>query len=238
MKKIVILIFGLLMASSAFAQMETVKDEYISTTNIPADLSSRVITSGGVDENEAYKAGWSSANEVWGLEGAGLTLLEEVGEVGALKTINEYCGEMGLGLAFIQLGLDLSEGKKTEGWLNFTKNSFNYAIGKWGWQSLKIASCGVAFIDYALNKFGNTVLGWKYTAWESAYTRYFNIGPGKRSLTEWRQVFQGVKSQEDIMGRINQHLDTFDWSYDTLKTWTAEPSGLVFAEPLQEDKEK
>jgi len=242
-----IFILTLFAPKTIFAQTEKIEKTELYSYEIEdfvkgKDIASKLITSSGVDYSESYKVGWEKTNEVFGLEGMGLSFLNDVLEVGAVNKVSDACGDIGMGLAFIQLGIDIYSGNTGQAALNFSKSSTFYAIGKIGSQGLKIASIGVSFIDYALNKFGTTAVAARVGVWNSAFRNYNNRGPGKRNLTEWKNIFTKLDSQEAIESAIRSHLKKF-WnesdglSYATVKTAALGIGDKWAADPLESEKE-
>lgn len=205
-------------------------DEFATSKNAAA----KVITSSGVDYGQAYNVGWSTATEVFGLEGLSLSFLNDVMGVGAVSKIGDACGNMGMGLAVIQLGIDISQGKAGPGVVNFSKSSAFYAIGKFGWQSLKIAAIGVQFIDYALNKFGNASVAARVGVWNSAYRNYYERGPGRVTAVQWKGILNKAGSKEEMESIIRNHLKKFWGEADALSYATLQTAGpiAVAADPL------
>jgi len=244
---VVAILLCLCAAATVLAQNERIEKTELYAYEIEdfikgKDIASKLITSSGVDYSESYKVGWDSLNEVFGLEGIGLGFMGDLLEVEAAGKIGDKCGDIGLGLAIIQLGIDIYSGNAGPGVMNFSKSAGFWSIGKFGWQTLKIASIGVQFIDYALNKFGSTAIAAKLEIWNSAFRNYYNNGPGKRSLKQWREIFSKANSQEDIESAIRSHLSKFwDLGHEGLTYATQKTAALGFgekwlAEPLESEK--
>lgn len=90
-----------------------------------------------------------------------------------------------------------------------------YAIGKWGWKSLKIAGAGLQVFDYMLTSFGNYYVSTKQEALRSAYFEYYEKGSGQRDLKTWRQIIKKLDGEDAIQKEIDAYLEKY-FSADAL----------------------
>ncbi|MDW7740286.1 MAG: DUF4339 domain-containing protein [Bacillota bacterium] len=191
--------------------------------------------SGGAAGDSAIKAGWDAAAEMFGVMGPTLTFMEEVFEVGTLNTINNWMGDLGLGLAFVQLAINLDGQNPAPAVLTFTKDLGNYAIGKWGTSAMKIASVGVFAIDYSLNKFATTAIAGREQMYVDAYSRYYYRGsdystiPGfkVRNNVDWYKTFYKITNQapspEEAEKMIAEEINRYVYAF-----WN-DTDGMTFA---------
>ncbi|MDY6827349.1 MAG: DUF4339 domain-containing protein [Bacillota bacterium] len=198
-----------------------------------ADLLSEM-GSGGTPGDGAVKMGWDSATEMFGVIGTGSTFLEEVIEVSTLNSINRAMGEMGLGLAFVNLAINLDQDNPAPAVLGFTKGLGNYALGKWGTSAIKIASVGVFAIDYSLNKFASTAIAGREQMYVDAYKKYYyrnskySTLPGfkVKNNVDWYKTFYWIikdsSSPEDAEKKIAEAIDSYVYAF-----WN-DPKGMSF----------
>ncbi len=122
---------------------------------------------------------WSIFNEQFGIDTTLTSFAENALYAEGFSKFNSYVPEVGLGLAFVQLGIDLYNGDNKMAAINLTKSLGYYSIGKtFPTRAMNVAMAGVFVIDYSLNKFGTE-------AWAGRTNIYTEIG--KRWLEERRK---------------------------------------------------
>jgi len=134
----------------------------------------------------AASLAWSGFNEAFALGTNATALAENAAFMDGLAPLNKYVPEIGMGLALVQLAMDLNGDDTTRrnGVLNFIKSSGYYAIAKkLPTRAMNIAMVGVFAIDYSLNAFGQE-------AWAGRKEMYETLG--KRWLQLRRQDGEGA----------------------------------------------
>ncbi|OPL15005.1 MAG: hypothetical protein AVO34_00370 [Firmicutes bacterium ML8_F2] len=206
---------------------------YSLETDEVAELLSEM-GSGGTPGDGAVKMGWDSATEMFGIIGTGSTFLEEVLAVSTLNSINSAMGEMGLGLAFVNLAINLDQDNTAPAVLGFTKDLGNYALGKWGTSAMKIASVGVFAIDYSLNKFATTAIAGREQMYVDAYKKYYyrnskySTLPGfkVKNNVGWYKTFYWItkdsSSPAEAEKKIAEAIDSYVYAF-----WN-DPQGMSF----------
>lgn len=189
----------------------------------------------GTPGDGAITAGWKAATDMFSIVGAHGTFGQEVLSMGVLENINNAIGELGLGIAFVQLAMELDRDNPAPAVLNFSKNMGNYAVGKWGTSAMKIASVGVFAIDYSLNKFATTAIAQREQMYVDAYNSYYARGaaystlPGfkVRNAVDWYRAFYKItneaSSQEEAERLIAQEIDNYVYAF-----WR-DADGMAFA---------
>lgn len=189
----------------------------------------------GAPGDEAVTEGWKAATEMFSIVGTHGTFGQEVLGMGVLENINNAIGELGLGIAFVQLAMEMDRENPAPAVLNFSKNMGNYAVGKWGTSAMKIASVGVFAIDYSLNKFATTAIAQREKMYEDAYRSYYARGasystlPGfkVRNAVDWYRAFYRItneaSSQEEAEKLIAQEIDNYVYAF-----WR-DADGMAFA---------
>jgi hypothetical protein len=216
MKKPVLLYLLLIFTSFVFAQQETLDEwTFCSGYKIMNYLESENIHS-KVFENpdrpnadQAVSAAWNAFNFAFSLESLPVGAINEIFEPSALGKINDVMGNVGNSLALIQIASDYSKGDKLSATSNATKTGMFYIIGKWGWKSLKLAGVGLQVFDYMLTSFGQYAVSARQDALAEAYNKYYNSGMGKRDLTQWKEIFNKLDSQEAVQKEIDNYLDKY-----------------------------
>jgi hypothetical protein len=164
------------------------------------------------DKPTVQLAGWQAFNDWFNLSGGVTTVGELALEVESLGEINKWAGFAGVGFGLLQIAIDLKTGENRDAALNAYKNSFNSAVGLFGWSALQLACVSVTVIDYSLNKFGTTAIGGRNDLIERVYRRYYEkVTP--RSPKDWykvlRTVTKNVKAATEGRGAIDAELDAY-----------------------------
>ena len=216
MKKWSIIFFCFLSILPLLAQKDTM-DEYTfcSGNNIMNYLETEPIYTDifkdpeNPNENEAISVAWNAFNHAFSIEGLPHGLISEIFGPAALENINKGMGVIGNNLALIQIASDYSNDDKLSAMSNSVKSSMFYAIGKWGWKSLKIAGAGLQVFDYMLTSFGNYAVSARQDALAEAYNKYYNSGMGKRNLTQWKEIIKKLTGQDAIKKEIDSYLNLY-----------------------------
>lgn len=158
----------------------------------------------------ALEKGWNRFNDLYSLTGAGSTVVEAGVGTETLKNVNKLMNEAGLGFALSQLAFDLYKGGKSDAAQNFAKNGAFYSVSKWGGDALGLASAGVTFIDYSVNKFGEAALNKNLQKWDGAYKKYYatELKPNKSSLGDYDR--RTVKGWYDIIAKLHMESKNSD----------------------------
>ncbi len=216
MKKFTATILALFSVLSLLAQQEKM-DEYTfcSGWRIMNYLDQQNVYKGVFQDpdrpnaDKAVAAAWSAFNEAFSLEGLPHGMISEVFEPASLENINKTMGAVGNSLALIQIAHDYSNGDKLSAMNNSVKTSMFYAIGKWGWKSLKLAGTGLQVFDYMLTSFGQYAVSARQDALAGAYNKYYLSGMGKRNLTQWKVIIEKVNGKEAIQKEIDTYLNKY-----------------------------
>lgn len=167
---------------------------------------------------EAISAGWDIATECFGIGSTAGGFAEEVLDMSSFSNINTIAGEMGLGLALLQLAIDIDTEEPAPAVLTFSKDLGSYALGKWGTKALKISSIGIFIIDYSLGKFGETAVTTRDQLYENAYKLYYTDKSIKgkvqpRRPKDWYKIIYNIasnaSSQEDVKQLLEKELDEY-----------------------------
>ncbi len=208
-----------------------------SAYNVYPDKIEKILSEMGANGepgDEAIKEGWNKGSEMFNVIGTAFTFAEEVLEMGILSDINTAMGEFGLGLAFVQLAMEMREGKPQSAVLNLSKNMSNYAIGKWGTSAMKIASVGVFMIDYSINAFATAAIEQREQMYVDAYNLYYQNSSiptlqdfQKRSAVDWFNAFYSIaskaKTSEEVERLIAEEIDKY------VSAFWKDTSGMTFA---------
>ncbi len=159
--------------------------------------------------DKAIAAAWEAFNGAFSLENLPHGLISEIFEPAALENVNSMMSKVGNSLALIQIASDYAKGERLSAVSNSTKTSMFYAIGKWGWKSLKIAGAGLQVFDYMLTSFGQYAVGARQAALAEAYNKYYLSGRGKRNLTEWKAVIEKLDDEKAIREAIDGYLNLY-----------------------------
>lgn len=182
-----------------------------------------VMLAGGTGANptRAAELGWRAfveAYDAWLPPSGGVLSLASEGGATSLSPLGEQAANLGFAMAFAHFFQNLSEGNTETAGLGLASELAQWAAGKWGWKLLRVASVAVGFLDYALQRTANAVLGERWQAWEYAYARYHNDQQraGRRSLSDWRRVLermaeQGTLDAPSFEREVHSYLDGF-WS--------------------------
>ncbi len=214
MNKQIIIFLCVICAVSVFAQKEKMKQEYTSWGGIIRFLESENIYNdifkdpNQPNEEKAKKAAWGAFNYAFTLETLPQNVIFEIFEPGALKKINSTMGDIGNGLAILQITTAYSNGDRLTAVSTATKTSMFYAIGKWGWKSLKIAGVGLQVFDYMLTSFGEMAVSARQEAFRDAYFDYYR-NMGKRDLKTWKAIIEKLEGQAAVQNEINNYLDKY-----------------------------
>ncbi|MEA2076870.1 MAG: hypothetical protein U9O95_02515, partial [Candidatus Marinimicrobia bacterium] len=197
-----------------FAQKEKLKDIYCSWGDITHFLEKENIykdifkDSNNPDMEKAETAAWSAFNYAFALEGLPHGLISEIFEPSVLENINKGMGVIGNSLAALQIVTDYSNGDHLKAVSGATKTSMFYAVGKWGWKSLKIAGVGLQVFDYMLTSFGEMAVSARQKAFRDAYFDYYR-NTGKRDLKTWKTIIEKLEGQAAVQNEINNYLDKY-----------------------------
>jgi len=161
------------------------------------------------DKNEATKAAWNAFTKAYRIEGLPHGLVSTIFQPKALSKIDVAMENIGNSLALMQIAHDLYIGDTKSASNTAIKTSMYYAISKWGWSSLQIASVGMQILDYMLTTIGEaTVEARKQGLWD-AYFDYYEHGVGKMSLEKWQEKLGSLQTQEEVEKYIHDHLESF-----------------------------
>lgn len=217
-KRYLLLIFISVISFSVYSQTEIIEKAYCSELKLEkfletnTELASEVYPDEGyVDKLSASVAGWNGMRTAFGLTGMPLGLVGEIFDPTALKTINPVAGKIGEGLVFLQLSIDFYNGDYDKGVKKFAKSGIYWAVDKFGWKSLRIASIGVQMIDYSLHQLAAQAIKARTDAWGEAYLSYYTK-EGYVKLEDWKNKFLEAESKEEIEKIIDAHLQKF-WNY-------------------------
>ena len=191
-----------------------------------------------VNQSEAYLIGWGSFTEVIGLSTWPVGLIGEVFEPKALENANKVIGHVGEGIALLQLSIDIYNGDYNQGAMNFTKSGVFWAVGKFGWKSLKVASFGIQLIDYSLNEFGKAGVKARTDSWGQAYIDYYkDKGGGNLNIAAWKTKFEKATTKEEVEKIIDAHVKQF-WSAEFMESYVSKRTllGYIGAEPHPKEK--
>ena len=228
MKKCLTLILSLMLAAGLYAQNETLKEgggcpmeeimEYVDDGKVYEKVFSDPYDP---DEESAVSSAWAAFNTAFGTESLPHGVISTVFEPDALQQIDGIMGNIGNSLALIQIATDLSNGDKLKTMENSVKTGMFYAIGKWGWRSLKLAGTGLQVFDYMLTSFGQFALTSKLEGLAEAYKHYYNSPKGKRDLETWRKIIERAESDEALQKEIDDYLNAYFVAedYDRLITY-------------------
>lgn len=214
MKKIFILTVCLFMIIPLFAQKEKLKQEFTSWGGIIRFLEKENIYEDifkdpdQPNEEKAKKAAWGAFNYAFTLETLPQNVIFEIFEPSALKKINTTMGDIGNGLAVLQITLAYNDGDNLKATNSAIKTSMFYIIGKWGWKSLKIAGAGLQVFDYMLTSFGEMAVSARQEALKDAYFDYYR-NYGKRDLKTWRGIIEKLDGKAEIQKEIDSYLDEY-----------------------------
>jgi hypothetical protein len=170
------------------------------------------------NREKALDAAWSAFMNELGWTSAAGNFTTLVTEFPFLKEIHTDLGNFGNAMAVLDVAKKMVNGKTAEANISALKSVQGWLMGKLATTSMQIASVGVFFIDYSLNKFATVALGREFAAYEQAYKNYY-LKYGK-SPTEWyhdfKKILAGADSQEEARKKVNQLIDSY-----VNKIWTA-----------------
>ena len=153
-------------------------------------------------------------NEIFGLESATLSFMQEVGELECLEKINGVCGKIGILFSAIEVINNVYEGKKTDAVYNSLKAAGYYALDC-GWSSLKIATFAVVIIDYTLKTFLKGMIDSHYDEYKRGFYSYYNTDDDvKRNFRAWKVILDNIneKSNQDrdqFQSKLDEELNTY-----------------------------
>ncbi len=216
MKKLTFTFVLLLFAIPIFAQNEMIEyPQLIKTSELYSFINNNPVYEevfkdpDNPDKNEATKAAWSAFTKAYKVEGLPHGLISTVFQPEALSKIDVAMENIGNSLALIQIAHDLYIGKTFSATSTGIKTGMYYAISKWGWSSLQIASVGMQILDYMLTTIGEASIEARKQALWDAYFDYYEHGVGKMSIEEWQKKLGALSSQEEIEKFIYDHLESF-----------------------------
>ena len=185
------------------------------------------------DRQKAMDAAWSAFMNDLGWTSAAGNFTALVTDFPFLKEINTDLGNFGNAMAVLDVAKKMVDGKTAEANISALKSVQGWLMGKLATTGMQIASLGVFFIDYSLNKFATVALGREFAAYEDAYKKYY-IKYGK-TPTEWYNDFKKILadsgSQEEARKEINRLIDSYVnkiWTtgeYDRLLKFVNEAKG-------------
>ena len=216
MKKISVLILFVLISLPLVAQKETIEyPTLIRTSELYQFIDDNPVYENvfkdpdNPDKNEATKAAWNAFAKAYKIEGLPHGLVSTIFQPNALSKIDVAMENIGNSLALMQIAHDLYIGDTKSASNTAIKTSMYYAISKWGWSSLQIASVGMQILDYMLTTIGEaTVEARKQGLWD-AYFDYYEHGLGKMSLEKWQEKLGSLQTQEEVEKYIHDHLEAF-----------------------------
>lgn len=186
----------------------------------------------GEPGDAAVQAGWDAAVDTFSILGAVGTFSQEALGLDSLDRLNSGMGELGLGLAIVQLALQMDSDEPAPAVLNFSKSLGYYALGKWGVSAMKIASVGVFMIDYSLGKFAAEAISGREEMYLRAYERYYQNPPltpfsKRRSAVDWywtlHEISATSSNSEQVEQRVAHELEQYVTAF-----WR-DPDGMTFA---------
>jgi len=125
----------------------------------------------------AASLAWSGFNEAFALGTNATALAENAAFMDGLSGLNRYVPEIGMGLAVVQLTMDLhgDDTTRRNGVLNFFKSSGYFAIAKkLPTRAMNIAMVGVFAVDYSLNAFAQEAWAGRKKMYETLGRRWLN----------------------------------------------------------------
>ncbi len=129
---------------------------------------------------------WSVFNEQFGIDTTLTSFAENALYAEGFTKFNKYIPEVGLGLAFVQLGIDMYNGDNISAAGNLTKSLSYYAIGKkFPTRAMNIAMAGVFVIDYSLNKFATEAWSGRKEIYYQMNQRWIKNRMAKGENGEW-----------------------------------------------------
>lgn len=168
---------------------------------------------------------WSLFNEYFGISTNFTAFAENAMYMEGFSKFNSIVPEVGLSLAFVQLGVDLYQGHKKAAGANLAKNLGYYTIAKkLPTRAMNIAMVGVFVIDYSLNKFANEALSGRKEIYKKVNSKWLltrqNKGENKRWWHEQlKEVIKKYKNKPAIVGKeIDRRIDRYVaklWGNDT-----------------------
>lgn len=165
--------------------------------------------------DNAFRAGMDMASEAFGLTSTFTGFTEEVVGLPIFEKFNAYAGELGIMFSLYQFGTEIYDGKNDQAVLNLSKNLLSYALGKWGWQGLRIANIGIFIIDYTLTKAGTAVHETAEQYWTDKYNS-FNAKQNKyrKDKEGWKKFIvtcfdNGLHFKEELDAEIHRYLREF-----------------------------
>lgn len=161
------------------------------------------------DTEKALAEGWKAFTDAYSLEGLPQGMIAELFEPAALEKINSTMGNIGNGLALLQILGNYANKDTLSAVSNSIKTSMFYAMGTWGWKALKIAGAGLQVFDYMLTSFGEVSVGKRQEALREAYFIYYEKGPGKRDLTAWRAIIEKLEGDKAVESEISAYLNAY-----------------------------
>ncbi len=247
MKKYFVLLLCIISIMPLMAQKETIEDIYCSWSDITQFLDKENIykeifkDKDHPNTEKAETSAWNAFNFAFSLEGLPHGLINEIFEPAALKNINKTMGMVGNSLAALQIIKDYSSGNTLGAVSNATKTSMYYAVGKWGWKSLKIAGVGLQVFDYMLTSLGEMTVDAIHAALRDAYFTYYR-GSGHRDLKTWKAIIEKLDGPIAVQKEIDGYLDNyFQLTADEINklysggSWTKADAQAVKNEYLNEE---
>ncbi|MEA4816892.1 MAG: hypothetical protein VB120_08620 [Lachnospiraceae bacterium] len=130
-----------------------------------------------------------------------------------MSTLGDYLGNIGLLVSVVQVGINISKGKINDAVAGSMKVAWTYIMGK---AASKLSSsvmsasmASIAFVDYAINKFGTEALEGRASIYRDAYSIYYSKGdPGYRSSAEWFKAFYPLFAEGKLTdAQIREEVD-------------------------------
>jgi len=183
---------------------------------------------GSTGTGPAVRAGFQASNEWFDLINRDSKLVEmsigEIVEMPTLKKINGTAEKIGYGMIFLQLTSDLSNPDKSnlEATWNFIKNVLHEVPST---NAHKAMSIGVFYIDYSLNKFGETAIEQRYQINDRAYHVYYEkFYKGRRNGKQWYSTIMDIvnksKNSQEVSDKfdaeLNRYVNEFWTETDTM----------------------
>lgn len=178
------------MGLTAFQLNPAIRDDIAARGRFASHRAMQAIREGFIAHQDARAdqlfrdAAWDQFSDAFGIAGEFLTQAENVGQL-SLTNINNVMTELGLFMTVWQVSLDLSRGDDRAAGVNAYRGMMNYAMGKFAWPALKLASPALFIINHSLTSFGREAWLARTDAWRQAYTGYYAEMDAQAEAAQW-----------------------------------------------------
>lgn len=175
---------------AAFRLNPAIRDDVAARGRFASHRAMQAIREGFIAHQDARAdqlfrdAAWDQFSDAFGIAGEVLTQAENVGQL-SLTNINNVMTELGLFMTVWQVSLDLSRGDDRAAGVNAFRGMMNYAMGKYAWPALKLASPALLIINHSLTSFGREAWLARTDAWRQAYTGYYAEMDAQAEAAQW-----------------------------------------------------